>query len=84
MAMHVRIYMLALEHCWSISTGSCLTILLTAQSNCNLKKCLGSHLFNNNQDMMEGVKTMLSAQKVDLFTSTQKRIPNTTSVSTVK
>jgi hypothetical protein len=29
MTMHVRVQLLALEHCWSISTGSCLTNLLT-------------------------------------------------------
>jgi hypothetical protein len=30
MIMRVPIELLALEHCWSISTGSCLTTLLTA------------------------------------------------------
>jgi hypothetical protein len=30
MTMHIPIQQLALEHCWSISTGSCLTTLLTA------------------------------------------------------
>jgi hypothetical protein len=30
MTMHIRIQLLALEYCWIISTGSCLTILLTA------------------------------------------------------
>jgi hypothetical protein len=28
--MHARIWQLALEHCWTISTGSYLTTLLTA------------------------------------------------------
>jgi hypothetical protein len=30
MTMHVRIQLLTLEDCWSISTGSCLITLLTA------------------------------------------------------
>jgi hypothetical protein len=30
MTMRFRMQLLALEHCWSISTGSCLTNLLTA------------------------------------------------------
>jgi hypothetical protein len=29
--LYVRVQLLALEHCWSISSGSCLTTLLTAR-----------------------------------------------------
>jgi small-conductance mechanosensitive channel len=58
------ILLLALEHYWNISNGSCLTTLLTAlillQTTYHLftylKNWLRSQLFNNNE-MMEGVKT---------------------------
>jgi hypothetical protein len=30
MCIHIRAQLLALDHCWSISTGSCLTTFLTA------------------------------------------------------
>jgi hypothetical protein len=64
MIMHVRIQLLTLEHCWSISTGSCLTTLLTANlapSNYHLftylKNWLRSQHFSSNEELMEGVKT---------------------------
>jgi hypothetical protein len=51
MTMRVRIRLLAFEHCWSISAGSCLTTLLTALITLRadyhmfayLKIWLGSH-----------------------------------------
>jgi hypothetical protein len=41
-----------------------------------LKKWFGSQCFNNNEELMEGVKTWLSSQVADFFdTGTQKFIP---------
>jgi hypothetical protein len=41
-----------------------------------LKNELGSQCFNNNEELMEGVKTWLSSQTADFFdTGTQKLIP---------
>jgi polysaccharide deacetylase 2 family uncharacterized protein YibQ len=41
-----------------------------------LKNWLGSQLFNNDEKLMEGVKTWLSSQAADFFdTGTQKHIP---------
>jgi hypothetical protein len=76
--------MLALNHCWSISTGSCLTTLLPALISLQvtyhlfiyLKNWLVPHCFNNNEEMMEGVKTWLSSQSADFSdTGIQKHIP---------
>jgi hypothetical protein len=61
----------ALEKCWNILTGSCLTTLPSsldlAPSNYNLftypKNLLRSQSFNN-KELMEGVKTWLSSQMV--------------------
>jgi hypothetical protein len=40
-----------------------------------LKNCLGSQLFNNNEELMEGVKMWLSSQAADCFdTGTHKFI----------
>jgi hypothetical protein len=54
---------LALEHCWSISTGSCLTTLLTALISLLAlppvylpEEFFGSQRFNNNEESMEDVK----------------------------
>jgi hypothetical protein len=83
MKMLVRIQLLPLEHCYSISTGSCLTTLLTAlisvSSDCHLftylKNWLASQRFKNNE-FMEDVKTWLSSQTADFFdTGVQKLIP---------
>jgi histone-lysine N-methyltransferase SETMAR len=42
----------------------------------HLKNWLGSQRFNNNEDLMEGVKTWLSSQAADFFdTGMQKLIP---------
>jgi hypothetical protein len=77
--MHVHIQLLALEHCWIISTGSCLTILLTPLNYhlfTYLKNWLGSQCFNNIEELMEGVKTWLSSQAADFFdTGIQKLAP---------
>jgi hypothetical protein len=76
--MRVLIQLLALEHCWSISTGSCLTILLTALIS--LRTCLPTYWlrsqnFNNIEELMEGVKTWLNSQVADFFdTGIQKLI----------
>jgi hypothetical protein len=73
MAMHVRIQMLALKHCWRISTdlGFCDYHLFTY-----LKDYLGSQCFKNNEEVLGGVKTWLSSQAADLFiTGIQKLIP---------
>jgi hypothetical protein len=41
-----------------------------------LKNCLGSQRFNNNEELMEGVKTWLSSQATDFFdTGIQELIP---------
>jgi hypothetical protein len=41
-----------------------------------LKNWLGSQRFNNNEELMEGVKTWLSSQAADFFdTGIQKLIP---------
>jgi hypothetical protein len=75
MTMLVRIQLLVLEHCCSISTGSYLTTLLTALTSLPatitcipiyLENWLGSQRFNNNV-LMEGVKTWLSSQEADFF-----------------
>jgi hypothetical protein len=79
MTMRVRIQLLALEHCWSILTGSCLTTLLTAIIALRetyhlftyLKNWLRSQSFNSNEELMEG-----SSQAADLLnTGIQKLIP---------
>jgi hypothetical protein len=58
MTMCVHVQLLTLEHCWSISSGSCLTTLLTspifAPSDyflfIYLKNWLGSQPLNNNEE----------------------------------
>jgi hypothetical protein len=53
-----------------------------------LKNCLGSQRFNNNEELMEGVKTWLSSQAADffhigihtLFTDTSASIPAVTAL----
>jgi hypothetical protein len=74
MTIHICIQLLALEQCWSISTWSSLTILLTALillwSTANLftylKKWSGSQRLKNNE-LIESVKTWLSSQLADFF-----------------
>jgi hypothetical protein len=61
------IELLALKNCCSISTGSCLTTLFTAPISLRvtttsllviyLKNLLKSQHFNNNEKLMESVKT---------------------------
>jgi hypothetical protein len=75
----------ALEHCWSISTGICWTTLLTTLillsdyhlfTHTSLKNWLGSQCFNNNEELMDGVKTRLNSQAADFFdTSIRTLIP---------
>jgi hypothetical protein len=82
--MCVCIQLLAPDHCWSISTGSCLTSLLTVPdlvlSDIHLftylKNWLRSQHFNKNEELMEGVKKWLSSQAADFFhKGIQKLIP---------
>jgi hypothetical protein len=83
MTMRVRIQLLAPAHCCSISTRSCFTTLTTALSHLSdyhlftyLKNWLWSQRFNNNEELMEGVKTWLSSQAADFFdTGMQNLIP---------
>jgi hypothetical protein len=84
--MCVCIQLLALEHCWSISTGRCLTTLLAAlislQMTAYLKNWLRSQHMNSNEELMEGVKTWLSSQVADIFdTGIQNLFPVMTSAS---
>jgi hypothetical protein len=80
--MLFHIQLLTLDHCWGISTGSCLTTLLTvlillhATTTCLIypKNWLGSQRFNDNEELMEGVKTWLSSQAVDFFGTVTKRL----------
>jgi hypothetical protein len=71
----------ALEHCWSISTGSCLTTLITAPISLRatttyVKNWLRSQHCNTNEELMEGARTWLNSQATDFFdTGIQKRIP---------
>jgi hypothetical protein len=68
----VCIQLFTLEHCWSSSTASCFNTHLTALiSLYHLftypKNWLRSQHFNNNEDLMQGVKTWLSSQVADFF-----------------
>jgi hypothetical protein len=54
MTMCVCIQLLTLKHCWSISTGSCLTTLLTASISLQvtttyLPTWMGPQYFNNEE-----------------------------------
>jgi hypothetical protein len=79
----VCIQLLTLEHCCSISTGCCLTTLLTALISLKadyhlftyLRYWLRSQRFNNNKFMV-GVKMQLSSHAADFYdTVIQKLIP---------
>jgi hypothetical protein len=73
MTMRICIQLLAFEDCRSISAGNCLTTLLTALVSPDyhlftyLKNWLGSQHFNNNGELLEGVKTWLSSQAADVY-----------------
>jgi hypothetical protein len=93
MAMCVRIQLLILKHCWSVSTGelsdhSSYSHVLTPSDyhlfTC-MKNWLGSQLFNNNKELMEGAKTWLSSQVADSFdTGIKNLFPDVyASISTV-
>jgi hypothetical protein len=80
MTILVPIQLLALEHCWSISTGSCLTTILNSPdltpNDYHLKNWWRSQRFNNNEELTEDVKTWLRSQAADFFdTGMQKLIP---------
>jgi hypothetical protein len=82
MTIHVCIQLFALEYCWSISTGCCLTTLkvvitLQATATCTyMKDWLRSQRFSNNEELMESVNTWLSSQTADFFdTGIRKLIP---------
>jgi hypothetical protein len=74
MIMRVRTQLLALEHCWSISTGSCLTTLLTGPISlrattlfASLKNWFGLQCFNNNEEFVEVVKNVAELTGGRLF-----------------
>jgi histone-lysine N-methyltransferase SETMAR len=78
------IQLLALEHCWSISTGELYdhppySPDLALSDYCLftfLKNWLGTQHFNIKEELMEGVKTWLSSQAADFFdTSIEKLLP---------
>jgi hypothetical protein len=68
MTMRIHIQLLALEHCWSISTGSCFDYPPyrpdLAPSHYDLftylKNWVGSQRSNNNEELMESVKTYVA------------------------
>jgi hypothetical protein len=82
MIMRVRIQLLAFVHSWSISTGRFDHPPYSpdiAPSDCHLftylKNWLGSQRFNNNEQLMEGVKMWMNSQAADFFdTGIQKFI----------
>jgi hypothetical protein len=68
----------------TISTGSCLATLLNSPDLnpsdyhlfANLKNWLRSQCFNNNEELMEGVKTWMRSQAADFIDiDIQKLIP---------
>jgi hypothetical protein len=62
--MCICIQLLTLKHCWSISTGSPYSPDLAPNDYhlfIYLKNWLRSQNFNNNEELMEGVKTWLSS-----------------------
>jgi hypothetical protein len=73
MTMRVSIPLLTLKHYWSTSTGSCLTTYspnlapIAYHLFTYLKNWLRSQHFDNNEELTEGVKTLLSSQAVDFF-----------------
>jgi histone-lysine N-methyltransferase SETMAR len=84
MHVHIQVQLLALEHCWSISTGELFDhppySPNLALSNYHLftylKNWTRSQHFNNNEELMEGVKKRLSSQAADFSdTGIQKLIP---------
>jgi hypothetical protein len=73
------------EHCWSISTGSCLTTLLTELISLPpltyLKNWFWSQHFNNNE-LIEGFKMWLtSTVAISLTQACKNSFPNKTSDS---
>jgi hypothetical protein len=70
--------LLALEHCWSISTGSCLTTLHLVASDYHLciymKSWFGSQHFNKSEELMEGVRTWLSSQAAEFSDTGMKEL----------
>jgi hypothetical protein len=75
MIMRIHIQLIALEHCWSISTGELFDQPPyspdLAPSDYHLLTYLsdwfGSQHFSNNEELMEGVKMWLSSQATDFF-----------------
>jgi hypothetical protein len=85
MTMHICIQLLTLEHCWELFDHPPYSADVTPR-DCHLftylKNSLGSQCFNNNEELMEGVKTWLSSQAADLFdTGIQNLFPNMTYAS---
>jgi hypothetical protein len=78
----MRVQLLALKHCWTISTGSCLDhppySSDLALSNYRLFTYLTNWLrsqHSKNNQFTEGVKTWLSSQAEMSDTGIQKHIP---------
>jgi hypothetical protein len=81
MTMHVCIQLLALEHfCWELSDHPLYSPDLVLSNDhlfTYLMNWLGSQCFNNNEKLMDGVKTWLSSQVTDFFDiGIQKLIPH--------
>jgi hypothetical protein len=72
--MGVRMQLLALEHCWSSSSGSCLTIVLTALIYLSGRltpvylpeELVAATSLHNNEELMKGAKAWLSSQAAEL------------------
>jgi hypothetical protein len=77
MTLRIRILPLALEHCWSIAAGSCLSTHPyspdLAPSDYHrftyLKNWLVSQRLNNNKELMGGVRTWLSLEAANFFST---------------
>jgi hypothetical protein len=63
----MRVELLALEHCWSISSGGPELSPSHYHLFTYLKTWSGSQRFNNNEEFMEGVKTWLRSQAENFF-----------------
>jgi hypothetical protein len=67
MTMHFHIQLLALKHCWSWELFDHPPynpdlVVIDFHLLTYLKAWFGSQQFNNNEELMEGVKTWLSSQ----------------------
>jgi histone-lysine N-methyltransferase SETMAR len=71
MTMHVRIQLLTLEHLnWELFDHPPYSPDLTSSDYhlfTYMKNWLGSQHFNNNEELMEGIKIWLSSRAADFF-----------------